>query len=417
MDGSTISSTLRPSERYIVTALSGRDGGATRQELADLTGLPRTTLTATVASLIARGILSDSHEDPVGRRGPGRPSPTVRINLAGTTIAAVQLGRTQQSVTLVGLDGTIRADADIDLDLTRPLDAVAKELLTAARELSPTATRPAAMVVSVAMPFRKGVGAPPIPLDGRLGVPPVSTRYPRPDWLLSDPSTALSESIGIPAMVENDINLAILGEVGHGAARGARTAVYISVVPGFGAGTVVDGRLLRGTGGIAGELAHISIREDGHICLCGNRGCISTVRNNGPGMTDDLTTALGRRATLDDLISLAGQQDVIASRWLTDLGRVTGESLIGFIPMVGPDLLVVDSALGAAAHPVIAGLRETVERRTPAISRDGLDIRPGALGKGVIPVGAAVLAAQYHIEELGLGRQGLPCRPRGATHG
>lgn len=76
------------------------------------------------------------------------------------------------------------------------------------------------------------------------------------------------------------------------------------------------------------------------------------------------------------------------------------EPLIGFITMLNPDLLVVDSALGPAAAPVVEGLRDTVERRTSPMTFQGLEIRPGRLTETAIPSGAAVLAAQHYVDCL-----------------
>ncbi|MET7845799.1 ROK family protein [Streptomyces sp. NPDC005356] len=336
----------------------------------------------------------------------------MRIDLTGKTVAAVQLGRTQQSVTLMGLDGCLLGSANVHVDLTKPFAATAAELAAAVNEVSPDAGRPCAVVISVAMPFRQGVGAPQIPMDARGDAPFTAPRHPRPDWLLTDPSDALTAALGIPVMIENDANLAALGEAGHGAAQGAHTAVYLSVVPGFGAAIVIGGRLFRGAGGIAGELGHVSVRDDGDICVCGNRGCLTIVRRNGPGLVEDIATALGRRLTLDEVISLAAEGDVPVRRWLTDLGRTMAHPLTGFVTMLNPDLLVVDSALGPAAEPLVDGLRDTLERRTPPMVHQGLDVRPGRLTTTAFSTGAAVLAAQRYVERLVSGRTPLSPQPR-----
>ncbi|MYS23993.1 Sugar kinase of the NBD/HSP70 family, may contain an N-terminal HTH domain [Streptomyces sp. DvalAA-14] len=396
MDPVPILAALRPGERHVVSVLRDRDG-ATRRELAELTRLPLTTVTATVALLIGRGVLTET-VGAHGPRGAGRPAATVRIDLAGRVAAAVQLGRTQQSVTLVRLDGRVLDRGDLHLDLTQPFEATVKDLADAVHRFS--GRSPDVVVVSVAMPFRQGVGAPPIPMYPPGETPFTRPRYPRPEWLLSDPSDLLSRALGIPVVIENDINLAALGEAGHGVARGAHTSVYLSVVPGFGAGIVIGGRLFRGAGGVAGELAHISVREDGDLCLCGNRGCFTTARRNGPSLVDDIATAFGRTVALEEVLSLAAGGDVMVRRWLTDLGRSIARPLIGFVTMLNPDLLVVDSALGPAAEAVADGLRETIEHRTSAMTHHGLDVRPGVLTNSAVPAGAAVLAAECYIERL-----------------
>jgi predicted NBD/HSP70 family sugar kinase len=398
MDTVSSLAALRPAERYVVSALRDHDG-ATRRELAEFTRLPPTTVSVTVASLVARGFLTETvgvgDDSP---RGAGRPAATVRIDLANRTVAAIQLGRAHQSATLVGLDGRVLDSADLHLDLAQSFEATVNDLGEVVRSLS--RRTPEAVVISVAMPFRQGAGAPPIPMYPPGETPLTRPRFLRPEWLLSDPSDVLTRALGLPVLIENDINLAALGEARHGAARGAHTSVYLSVVAGFGAGIVIGGRLFRGAAGVAGELAHISVREDGDLCLCGNRGCFTTERRNGPGLVDEIATAFGRTVALDEVLALAADGDVTVRRWLTDLGRSIARQLIGFVTMLNPDLLVVDSVLGPAAEAVADGLRETIERRTSAMIHHGLDVRPGMLTTGAIAAGAAVLAAELHVERL-----------------
>lgn len=116
--------------------------------------------------------------------------------------------------------------------------------------------------------------------------------------------------------------------------------------------------MFRGAGGIAGEPAHVSVREDRDLCGCGNHGCYTTARRNGPSLADDIATAFGRAVAPDEVIALAAGGDVSERCWLTDLGRSMAQPLTGFVTMLNPDLLVVDNALGPAAEPVVDGLRE-----------------------------------------------------------
>ena len=97
-----------------------------------------------------------------------------------------------------------------------------------------------------------------------------------PGWRDLVPAAVLEGLLGVPATVDNDANLGALAELHHGAARGVSDLVYLKVASGLGAGIVLGGRLHRGATGIAGEIGHVQIREDGHVCRCGNRGCLET---------------------------------------------------------------------------------------------------------------------------------------------
>ncbi len=76
---------------------------------------------------------------------------------------------------------------------------------------------------------------------------------------------------------DNDANLGALAELHHGIARGRHDVVYLKVASGVGAGIVLGGRLHRGASGIAGEIGHVQVGEDGQVCRCGNRGCLETM--------------------------------------------------------------------------------------------------------------------------------------------
>ena len=82
-------------------------------------------------------------------------------------------------------------------------------------------------------------------------------------------------------MVDNDANLGALAEAAFGAGRGARDLVYLKVASGIGAGLILNGRLYRGSGGLAGELGHVLVDPEGIVCRCGNRGCLETVAAAG----------------------------------------------------------------------------------------------------------------------------------------
>ena len=82
-------------------------------------------------------------------------------------------------------------------------------------------------------------------------------------------------------MVDNDANLGALAEAAFGAGRDAGDLVYLKISSGIGAGLILNGRLYRGSAGLAGELGHVLVDPDGIVCRCGNRGCLETVAATG----------------------------------------------------------------------------------------------------------------------------------------
>ena len=116
-----------------------------------------------------------------------------------------------------------------------------------------------------------------------------------PGWIGMTAAAELRRRLDIPVMVDNDANLGALAEAAFGAGRDAGDLIYLKISSGIGAGLILNGRLYRGSAGLAGELGHVLVNPDGIVCRCGNRGCLETVAATG-ALVDLL-----RRSHGDDL--------------------------------------------------------------------------------------------------------------------
>jgi predicted NBD/HSP70 family sugar kinase len=224
------------------------------------------------------------------------------------------------------------------------------------------------VVFGVPAPFRPGEGLPPIP-----ELADQQRRYPA--WLASDPAPRVRERLGAPAVVENDANLGALGERHAGAGRDADTSVYVKLGRhAVGAGLIIGGRLHRGVAGFAGELSHVQVRADGPPCVCGGRGCLVGVLRTE---VFDPGSDLRERAALT----------AAPQRFLRDLGRTLGRPLADLATLLNPGLVVVDGSLGHAAEPVVAGIREAIDRHAAPTAAETVAVRAGELGEDAELVG------------------------------
>src|SRR5436190_14116508 len=147
-----------------------------------------------------------------------------------------------------------------------------------------------------------GVGVPG-PVDARRGR--IGEDVPHVPELAGRALAAeLAERFGLPAFVDNDVNALALGEWMFGAGRGARSLVVLAPGTGFGAGIVLDGRVVRSAAGFGGELGHAPVKFDGGPCWCGGRGCLALYAS-GRGIAE---AARARVAGLSDapLLAAAG---------------------------------------------------------------------------------------------------------------
>lgn len=146
------------------------------------------------------------------------------------------------------------------------------------------------------------------PATGRLYSPP-NTGDGLDDLALGD---WLAAHTGLPARVDRDTNCALLGEVRAGAARDCRNVVFATFSTGVGGAVLLDGRLLRGRDGVAGEVGHTVVAGDGPLCGCGRRGCLGPWRadRRSPWPGSSRTASESRSWRLLEIRSLSGRSTV-----------------------------------------------------------------------------------------------------------
>jgi predicted NBD/HSP70 family sugar kinase len=166
--------------------------------------------------------------------------------------------------------------------------------------------------------------------------------------------------------------------------------VYAKVATGVGAGLILDGRLFRGATGIAGELGHVSFRPDGPVCICGGRGCLQSVAAVPPVLAA-LRVAHGPELTARGMLELVAARDVAAVRVVNDAGRAIGRVLADLCNHVNPSAIVVGGDLSAAREPLLAGIRESIDRYALRGAADTVEVKAGVLGERAEVLGALAL--------------------------
>lgn len=373
----------------LVLSLLRRHGELARTELARLCGLPRSTVTDVVDRLRRDGLVVE-RSSTAG--GVGRPGRVVALSESPGVIGVLALTNGVLQAAAVGFDGTVYGTRTVDAVFYQLTDGIVDPGTTLLHQALDDAGIPRTSlrcaVVCVPLPLSPAGGVAqgqviPLPHAGR-------SRLPLPTWLLTNPAQAIGERLGVPAWAENDANLAALGEAQFGAGRGFDDLVYLKMVVGVGAGIVLGGRLHRGAAGLAGELAHLHIKEDGPVCACGGRGCLMT-QFSSPRLVDLVQTAHAHPLTLQDVLDLAEHGDPGVLRVLSDLGRTIGRSLADLCVYLNPAAIIVDGMLGSAAEPVIGGIRQMLQRYVQPLAADVTVIR-GELAASAEVLGAVALA-------------------------
>jgi len=216
----------------------------------------------------------------------------------------------------------------------------------------------------------------------------------------------MRERLGLPVMLDNDANAAILAEHRFGAARGATNAVMMTIGTGIGGGLVIGGEVYRGSTGAGAELGHVVIDEDGPPCQgnCPNRGCVETLASGTAIAREGLAAAeaapdsalglvLAQGVTLDgkEVTDAALEGDAIAIGVLQRIGRRLGVALSSLANIFEPDVIVIGGGAIRGGDLLLDPARDELAAR--ALSpMNGTPIAAAELGPDAGMSGAAEMA-------------------------
>ena len=186
----------------------------------------------------------------------------------------------------------------------------------------------------------------------------------------------LEDRIGIPVALTNDANAAAIGEMTYGAARGMKDFIVITLGTGVGSGIVVNGQLVYGHDGFAGELGHVIVRRhNGRMCGCGRTGCLEAY-SSATGvartareyleMRPDAQTRL-RNIPIDDITSkdvfdAAMNGDEMAKEIFKFTGEMLGEAFADFVAFSSPEAIILFGGLSKAGDLIMNPIRESMEK-------------------------------------------------------
>jgi glucokinase len=218
----------------------------------------------------------------------------------------------------------------------------------------------------------------------------------------------LSMGLGVDVTVLNDATAAVLGEQRVGAARNVADVVLLTVGTGIGGGIVADGRLVRGAGGLAGEIGHLTVVPGGRPCGCGGRGHVEAhasgraIETIAREMVDHgVATTMCDPIDASAVVAAARGGDTAAKRILDDAAGSFGVAVATVVTTLDPALIVLGGGAGASLAPwyVPAVEAALVEHVFAAEFRTLPQVRPAALGDDAGVIGAALAAMDARADE------------------
>lgn len=222
------------------------------------------------------------------------------------------------------------------------------------------------------------------------------------NWRNVPAKQILEEKLGVPVKINNDANVAALGEAWGGAGRGIDNCVCYTLGTGVGGGIIINGKIYEGFGGMAGELGHVSIVSDleAVACTCGQKGCLETV-SSATGIVrmakdavergDRTALALVNPITAKDVFDAGKAGDEVALRIINRAAYYLGRAMAGMAVIVNPQRFIIGGGVSKAGDILFEPIRETFRKYTPEHAQTGVDIVPATLGNDAGVVGAAGL--------------------------
>jgi glucokinase-like ROK family protein len=380
---------LREHNRLRVIATLRSRGAVSRAAIVRETGLSRTTVSSLVADLQDAGLVVEAEAPGTGigsgaganGRRAGRPAALLSLDSSAGAVLGLDFDKRDIRVAVCDLSHQVLAESTREIDVSRSA--------TAAMDLAAELTEEVLAASGVPRDAVLGVGMGlPGPIDQRAGAVGSSTILP--GWVGVDVSEEMSARVGLPVSVDNDANLAALGELTFGAAVGAGEVIYIKLGEGIGGGLIFGGRIHHGARGTAGEIGHIAVESTGPVCRCGNRGCLETFAGTR-ALLEALEHSHGPELTADDMVRLAVDGDIGCRRVIADAGQIAGRALANLCNGFNPELIVVGGSLSGAGDILLDPVREAIERHAIGSAAEAVRVVPGVLGPRAQVLGALAM--------------------------
>jgi glucokinase len=256
-----------------------------------------------------------------------------------------------------------------------------------------------------------GVSAPGM-LDMERGETIFITNFPG-HWRHVPLAQTLSGYLNLPVSILNDVRAITLGEFTFGAGREVDSMACYAIGTGIGGGLIVNGQLVLGIGGTAGEIGHQTIDINGPRCGCGNYGCLEAFASapaiaamGVKAVQQGMTTLIGELADYDlnkitpELIANAAKMDdEIAKEIWENAGHYIGTGIANTLVTLAPHLVVISGGVAAAGELLLDPIRRTIQKRVFLVPKDEIEIVTGTLGIEAGVMGMAQWAFLHHNKQ------------------
>ncbi|MCX4553365.1 ROK family protein [Streptomyces sp. NBC_01267] len=379
---------LRRANEAAVLGELRRSGALSRGELKARIGLSRTTLFAIVSDLLERkAVVEQPAAESEQPRGRGRPALEISLNARGAELIGIDLQRNRIHVIVANCAHQVigRSSAPVPAD-SGPAERAA-QAVEAVEELVRREGISLAPVEGI------GLGLPGFVQNPASGDPRTMTPF------ATHVAAELGEHFGVPVLTDNNSRLAALAEVTWGAARGHDNTVFLAWSEGVGGGLVVNGTLVRGAHGAAGEIGHTSVDPQGPVCHCGGRGCLEGVISL-PALLAACADRGVRAHDAAEFIALAADGQPDSADVLRGAAVTAGRVLAALAAHVDPECIVVYGEPAALDELVLTPIREQLAALSLPSAPRTITVCGSALGADAAALGGVALLLHTTGQDL-----------------
>jgi glucokinase-like ROK family protein len=393
--------TIRTGDRQLIKELNialviniiRQDGPISRVDIAERTGLGRSTVTGIINTLLRENLVAETGS---AESAAGRKPVLLTFNARARYAVGVKLAPRSLTVALVDLNAQVLHTEEIPVSPNRGAQVVLEAIKQAFHSTLATCgvEREKVLGIGLVMP---GV------VDPSTGVA-ISSYFL--GWENVPIRDLLEQELDLPAYVDNDANAMALAETLYGAGRGVSDLVALTVGVGIGGGVIIDGQIHRGVRHNAGELGHVCVVKDGPLCGCGRRGCLEALAADAAmirrareavaaGKAPILTHIVRGQidlVTREAVVEAAKAGDTGATEVLADSGRWLGLAAANVVNILGPARIVVGGEAALEAGDLILGpMREAMAGVVFPFFPEDLQVVKAGLGQHAWVQGAAAL--------------------------
>jgi len=306
-------------------------------------------------------------------------------------VIGIDLGGTKISGAIANFQGEIVVKNTLHTKAEEGEEAVLLRIIAVIEKVIEESKVDTKKIVSI------GIGSPG-PLNSKMGTIITSPNLPFNNFNIVRP---LADKYRIPVYLDNDANVAAIGEYVFGAGKGTTNMIFVTVSTGIGGGAILNGKIYRGNTCNALEIGHMTLEKDGPRCNCGNYGC-AEVLASGTAIANAAKELLAKgeatsltnyeKVTACEVFKEAEQQDFVAAKIRNMALNYLGICVANVITSFDPEIVVIGGGVSNGGKVVFDKIQEVVQKRCFKAMWENTKIVPAALGTDAGVIGAVALA-------------------------